>query len=262
MTKNNVLILTDIEGISEVSSIEAINQNHPAYFEACEKLMEDTNVAISALLDSGAEKIYVIDGHGKGDNFIKEKLNTAAHQITISELSDVIKKVECVVLIGMHAMSGTACAFLDHTQSSVKIHHYFYGDNRIGEISQIGTFAGHFGVPCVAVTGDDAACQEAKSLIDGIFTAPIKRAKGRNFADCLSSDDAAKHIYSAVRGGYIARGDIKPMSVTLPLRITVEFNRSDYCDEACENDPQIIRTDAFTATTIKEKIENYQDVLL
>ena len=262
MTNNNVLILTDIEGISGVSCIEAINQDTREYREACENLMKDTNLAIQALLDAGADKIYVVDGHGKGTNFIKNELHASANQITVDEMSSAIKDVSCVVLVGMHAMSGTLSAFLDHTQSSIKIHNYFYNGKRIGEISQIATFAGHFGVPCVAVTGDEAACAEAAAIIDGIFSASVKTARCRNRADCLSPDVAAERIYNATRTGFASRFNVKPMLTQLPLHVSVEFNRSDYCDEACESNPKITRTDAFTATSVKTKIEDYHDVLL
>lgn len=262
MMKNNALILTDIEGISGVSSIEAINQESPAYTKACESLMQDTNTAVAALKDSGCDKVYVLDGHGKGENFIKEKLDKRAIQITIPEMSKAIKEVDCVILIGMHAMSGTLCAFLDHTQSSIKIHNYFYNGKRIGEISQIGAFAGHFGVPCVTVSGDEAVCAQAIELIDGICTATVKIAKSRNLAECLPNNEAQANIYNAVKSGFIKKEEIKPLNVTLPLHIKVEFNRSDYCDDACESNKNLKRIDAFTAESIKETIECYSDVLL
>lgn len=262
MTNSNVLILTDIEGISGVDSIEAISQDSQKYADACERLMIDTNIAVAALIEAGADTVFVLDGHGKGENFISERLHPAAKQITIADLATVIKEICCVVLVGMHAMSGTLDAFLDHTQSSIKIHNYFYNGKRIGEISQIGTFAGYFGVPCVAVTGDSATCREAKELIDGVFTASVKTARGRNHAECIPTDEATARIYSAVHDGFIGAAGIKPMKVTLPLTVTVEFNRSDYCDEALINDPSLHRVDAFTATSVKTEIKAYKDVLL
>lgn len=260
--KGGVLILTDLEGISGVSTIDAIPADSPLYREACENLMKDTNTAISALFDSGADTVYVNDGHGSGNNFIKDMLDKRAVQVTLAELSDIIQSISSVVLIGMHAMSGTANAFLDHTQSSARIHRYYYNGHRIGEMSQIGAFAGYFGVPCVAVSGDESACREAKRIFPCISTAAVKTARGRNSADCIDAKTAQKRIYDAVCDGYLHRAEAKPHSVKLPLNVDVEFHRADYCDEALAKHPELIRIDEFTVRSVKTEIKDYLDVLI
>ncbi len=256
------LILTDLEGISGVSTIDAIPAESPLYKDACEKLVDDTNVAVKALFDKGAETVYVLDGHGSGHNFIKGMLDSRAHQVTIAELSSVIKDISCVVLIGMHAMAGTMTAFLDHTQNSAKIHRYFYNGKRIGEMSQAGFFAGLFGVPVVAVSGDLAACREAEGLFPDIPTAVVKTAIRRNVADCLPLSEARKRIYDAVCRGYELRGSFAPMEAGLPLVVEVEFNRCDYADDALINNPSLERVDEYVVRSVKTKVEGYLDVLI
>jgi D-amino peptidase len=187
--------------------------------------------------DAGADRVYVIDGHGRGENFLPGLLDERAKQISIAELTDVVKGLSCAVLIGMHAMSGTTNAFLDHTQSSLKIHRYFYNGKEIGEMAQIGGYLGHFGVSCVAVSGDAAACREARKFFgDKIFTAEVKTAKCRNLAECLPYDEASSRIYGAVFDGVSNPEKNKPLKFSLPLKITVEFNRADYCEDACRSE--------------------------
>ena len=256
------LILTDLEGITGVDTIDAIPSDSPLYRDACIALMEDTNVAAAALFDAGAEEVYVLDGHGGGNNFIKEMLDPRTRQVTIAELPKVIKDISAVVLIGMHAMSGTYKAFLDHTQSSAFIHNYFYNGERIGELSQAGTFAGHFGVPCVAVSGDSAVCCEALRVFPGIYTAEVKHAERRNTATSLPKSEAHSLIYKACREGFLHRASIEPMSVSLPLTVDVEFNRADAADSAVEKHPELTRIDARTVRSVKERIETYFDVLI
>lgn len=259
----NVLILTDLEGISSVSDIEAITgPESEDGIRARESLMRDTNTAVSACFDAGAERVYVIDGHGRGENFLPGLLDERAKQISISELTDVVKGLSCAVLIGMHAKAGTMNAFLDHTQSSLKIHRYFYNGKEIGEMAQIGGYLGHFGVACVAVSGDAAACREARELFgDEIFTAEVKTAKCRNLAECLPQDEASLRIYGAVFDGVSNPEKNKPLKLSLPLKITVEFNRADYCEDACRSE-SVKRIDAFCCESVKQKIIDYQDCLL
>ena len=259
----NALILTDLEGISGVETIDAvIPAGTPLNLDACEKLVGDTNAAVEALFEEGAEKVYVLDGHGSGQNFTKGLLDKRATQITIADLSWAIKDVGSVVLVGMHAMAGTMTAFLDHTQNSSKIHRYFYNGEKIGEMSQAGFFAGLFGVPIVAVSGDVAACREAEKLFSGVPTAAVKRAVKRNVAECLPLDEARALIKDATKRGYRNRESFSPMEAKLPLTVEIEFNRCDYADDALENNPSLERIDEYVVRSIKNKVEGYLDVLI
>lgn len=256
------LILTDLEGISGVSTIDAIPMENALYADACEKLMRDTNTAVSALFDGGATEVFVLDGHCMGTNFIAGALDSRAVQVTVPELSEVIKKVGAVVLIGMHAMAGTMTAFLDHTQNSAKIHRYFYNGKRIGEMSQAGFFAGIYGVPIVAASGDAAAMMEAEKIFPKIPTAVVKTAVKRNEAICLPTDEAQARIYDAVKHGFCERESIEPMEAKLPLTVEIEFNRCDYADDAIANDPSLERVDEYVVRSVKTEVGGYLDVLI
>ena len=257
-----VLMVTDLEGISGVETIDAIPAGTPLNLDACHKLAGDINAAVEALFDEGAGKVYVLDGHGSGQNLIKGELDKRATQITIADLSWAIKDVSCVVLIGMHAMAGTRTAFLDHTQNSAKIHRYFYNGKRIGEMSQAGFFAGYFGVPVVAVSGDLAACREAEELFPGIPVATVKTAIKRNKAQCLPLAEARELIKDAVKRGFSERESFSPMEANLPLTVEIEFNRCDYADDAIENNPALERIDEYLVRSVKTEIKGYLDVLI
>lgn len=259
----NAFVLTDLEGISGVSTIKAVlDVASVEYREAVKRLMADTNAAVAAAFDAGASKVYVCDGHGGGKNFLAGELDPRATQVWTKDLAWVAKDVEATVLIGMHAMSGTQGAFLDHTQSSVCVHHYFYNNERIGEMMQAAVFFGHFGVPIVAMSGDKAACEEAKRFFGGIPAACVKIARERNVADCIPDQEAEKRIYDAVKKGIENRMQFKPTAMPLPFEVKVEFNRCDYCDDACKNYPHLERVDGFTARSVKREIVDYHTGVL
>ena len=260
----NVFISTDMEGISGVSKLSEVQWGDSEdYKNGVKRLMADTNAAVAAAFDAGAEKVYVCDGHGLGKNFIEGALDKRATQIWVKDIAWVIKDVDAVVELGNHAMAGTWGAFLDHTQWSIGMHHYFYNNERIGEAMQMAVFAGHFGVPIVAVTGDKHACEEAKRFFgENVSTACVKVATERNIADCLPNEEAEQLVYEAVKKGIENRANCKPIRMDLPFEVKVEFNRSDYCEDACRYRDDVERIDAYTARSIKTKIETYYDVLL
>ena len=260
----NILIVTDIEGVSGVATAgEAWDRTSEGFKEACHKLMIDVNAAIRAAADSGAEEIYVIDGHNGGGNFVVEELDKHATQIRTHDLPQLIRKVYAVVMVGYHAKAGTRYAFLDHTQSSYYFHHYYYNGKTIGELTQIGAFAGHFDVPCVAVAGDRAACIEAKEVFgDTVAVAETKYALVKKEAICHDIKETEKAIYEAVKCGIADRDKIAPLKVSLPLEVMIEFNTTDMCDMWSANNPHAERVDGYCLRSVKEKIESFLDVLL
>ena len=259
---SKVVIVTDLEGVTGVSTIDAMQVGSDLYKEACVNLMKDVNTAISALYDAGADLVYVNDGHFYGQNFVKEMLDPRAKQITVYDHGSIIKEVDCAVLIGMHAMAGTMNGFLDHTQNSARIHRYFYDGEMIGEMMQYAVFAGYFGVPCVAMSGDETACKEANKFFPDMCVAPVKKALSRNLAECYNEKVARENIYNAVKEGYLKRKSVKPYPSKLPLNVEIEFNRGDYADEAIKNNPSLQRIDVFKVRSVKEKVEDYLDVLI
>ncbi len=258
----NVLILTDLEGISCVSTIDAMKENTALNDEACKNLMHDTNTASNALFDAGANKVYVCDGHHSGQNFLNEMRDRRVIPVSIRDLSWVIKEVSSIVLIGMHAMAGTINGFLTHTQDSSCVHRYLYNGERIGEMMQAAVFGGYFDVPCIMMSGDETACDEAKRFFKNIYVAPVKKAISRNVAECYPPHVARENIYNATYEAFKNRDRIKPYPSKLPLIIDVEFNREDYADRVCANNKNAIRVDEYTIREIKEKVETYYDVLL
>ncbi len=258
----NVLIITDLEGITGVDTIDAMVEHTELNDDACRNLIFDTNSATMALFDAGAKNVYVCDGHHSGQNFLEEMRDKRVIPISIHDLAWVIKDVSSIVLIGMHAMAGTINGFLTHTQDSTHIHRYFYNGERIGEMMQAAVFGGYFGVPCIMMSGDETACSEANKFFPQMYTAPVKKALSRNVAKSYQHEIARKNIYDAAYKAFLDRNNIEPYKTKLPLTIEIEFNREDFADRVCAGNKNAIRVDEYTVKEIKNNIEGYLDVLL
>ncbi len=256
-------IVTDLEGISNVETIKAVDESTPFYTDACNMLMDDVNAAISGAFDAGATEVYVVDGHCTGHNFIEGKLDERAVQLSAFDFarSSTFEDFDAFFAVGCHAKAGTEKAFLDHTQSSAVWFNYTVGGKSYGEIGQQAICFGAYDKPLVMVSGDEAACEEVKSLIPNISVAPVKSAKIRNEAECIPHDEALKLIYDAAFDGVKRINEIKPYKISLPTEIAVTLCRSDQCDAEIERCPHFSREGRTLKKTINE-IKHYVDVLL
>ncbi len=255
-----IYIMTDLEGISGVDSIDMIPEANEGYRRAVQYLCDDINAAVEGAFRAGATEVVVRDGHGSGKNFSPDMLDPrATYDDTKAYAGMLDDSFAGVFVIGAHAMAGTANAFLDHTQSSICWHNYYINGIRSGELAQYACMAGHHNVPILFVSGDEAACQEARAFFAGVETAAVKNAIGRNHAECYDRTDCLDKIQTAAQRSISRIGKIRPYRPLLPMEIRVEFNRADYCDAAVEAKPYLERLDA---RTVRKITNSNRDILL
>lgn len=243
----NVYIISDMEGISGIWREEMVNSGQGEQYAIGRKLlMADLNAAIAACFEAGASRVVVNDGHGGAPHVILEEMEQRAEYELPESGANVFPSLDesfaAMVMIGAHAMAGTPKAFLDHTQSSTSWYNYLVNGRKYGEIGQVAIIAGHFGVPLVAVSGDEAACEEAKELVgEGhVATATVKWAIGRQWARCLHPAAARERIRQAVLEGLALVGKVEPYRIDLPATVRVEFYRTDMADPY-EHHPRVRR---------------------
>lgn len=257
-----VVIMTDLEGISLVDSIEMIPRTSEGYKFACRRLMADVNAAVQGAVDAGADEILVFDGHGGGNNFIPDALDPRATFTKDFYAPGLFDNCTAYLEVGLHAKPGTLNGFLDHCQSSASWFNYYQNGVAVGELAQGAAYCGAYDVPVVMVSGDEAACEEAKALIPGIEVAAVKKGIGRNKAVCLDAQTSERLIQEAACRGIQKAAAIQPYKVSLPLEVKVTFYRSDMCDEVCAAKPYLTRLDARTVMRVSDQIVTYRDVLI
>ena len=223
--------------------------------------MLDTNAAIDGFYDAGVNKVYVYDGHGKGTNFIKEMLDKRAEQVYANNWHKLITSgiIDAYAEVGLHAMSGTENAFLEHTQSSKTWFDYKINGISCGEFIQGAAYVGAYGIPFIFVSGDDAACNEAKKFIPDISVAVVKHPHGRNRSVSLPESEARKLISNTAKDSVKKIKKIDPYKISLPAEITVTFQRTDYCDEAAK---KYERINSRTVKKVVTEITDYTSLIL
>ncbi len=245
-----IYILCDMEGTSGVWRPEQVwPRESPHYAVGRELLVADVNAAIAGAFEGGATEVVVGDTHGGGAHFLLEQMDARATYETPSPASAMPSLDETfagLILTGHHAMAGTLNGFLDHTMSSTSWFSFRINGQAVGEIGMETAHAGHYGVPLLMVTGDEAACREAEGAFPGIVTVPVKRALGRNYAHCLAPSVARERIRAGAQEAVRRAGQLKPWVLTPPIELELTFYRSDYADEAAARRPGLVRVDART----------------
>jgi D-amino peptidase len=230
-----IMIATDMEGVGGIftsdqtgKKIQCGDENYDFWQEARRLLTEEVNAAVQGAKEGGCDEVVVWDGHSSGSNFVLELLHPDGEYIIGTGYRDWIPLDETydgMALLGFHAMAGTPNGVLEHTQS---YQDFFYSVNGVemGEIGQAAMLAGHFDIPVIFISSDDAGCAEAKKLLGShIVAVPVKAGLAREGARLK----APKRCRELIRAGMkeatslIGRPETKPFKLDPPYHIISEY---------------------------------------
>lgn len=221
-----IYINTDLEGISGVFKFDQTREKDtPLNIEACEYFMGDLAAVIKGLHEAGITDITVLDGHGS-QCIIPHLMVPGAKYITgrprpgAGNLSELDSSFSGMILLGFHAMMGTSDGVLNHTQSSKTENRYWYNGVESGEIAQNAAIAGHYGVPVIMVTGDEAVCREARKFFgSAIITVPVKKGLAREAAVLYPFEETRKALAGGAQEAVAALPSCKPYILKTPIKI-------------------------------------------
>ena len=235
-----ILIATDMEGITGVTTWDQVTPGHPEYARFRKQMTQDINAAVRGAFDAGAEEVIVADGHWNGSNILIEEMDPRARLNTgspspFSMMQGIDESIAGVMFVGYHARNGSPSAILDHTWSSRTVANVWLNDILTGEYGLNAAVAGHFGAPVIMVSGDQTACAQVTELLGDVETAIVKQASSRFAAECLAPEVTREMIcLSAERAvERLAQGNPPdPFILDTPITVTVEFFTSDMADRA------------------------------
>lgn len=224
-----IFIETDLEGVSGVYRFSQTREKgSPENIKACEYFMGDLAAVVRGLKDGGATEILVMDGHGN-QAMIPDMMVPGAKYVTGLPRPDnnrwsLDKTYSGFVMFGFHSMNGTPDGVLCHTQSSESENRYWYNGVESGELAQSAMVAGYFGVPPILVTGDEAACREARKFFgENIITVATKAGLAREAAVLYPFDEVRKALYEGAKAAVAAIPKCKPYIVQTPIKVKEEW---------------------------------------
>lgn len=221
-----IYIMTDMEGVAGVVDFETQAYSTGKYYEkARELLTEEVNASARGAIEAGAKEILVVDGHGGGIAF--ENLHPEIkllHGRPVSNLWAIdIKKWDAMFLLAHHAMNGVEDGNLNHSYSSQTIVKMLLNGKPIGEIGMNIYLAGWHNIPCVLITGDEAACREGKAYVPGVEKAVVKWGLNRTCAISLSPVKARELIQESAHKAVKRAKDIRPVKIKGKCEFIIEY---------------------------------------
>lgn len=221
--EKRIYIMTDLEGASGVYQFAQTRDPDPVLgAKAKEYLMEDIRHVVRGLRQGGATEILIVDGHGS-QAFVPHLMEPGAKYLTgkprPGALWGLDESFAGLVQLGAHAMMGTPDGVLCHTQSSKGENRYWYNGVESGELAQCAAIAGHYGVPTILVTGDDAACREATEFFGPeCVTVSVKKGVAREAAVLYPFEETHKALYEGAQRAMAAIDRCQPYRLTLPIQ--------------------------------------------
>jgi D-amino peptidase len=236
-----VLIMTDMEGVSGIVVWEQVNGGAPMYEEGRRLYTEEINAAVRGARAAGATEIVVVDCHGAGggwtfNSLIPEALDPGCDWVAHhawSRYTELLEKgCDACLLVGMHARAGTPDGVLCHTISTTTWRNLYFNDVLVGESGINAALCGHYGVPVLLTTGDEATCREVSDLLGpGLTTVAVKRGLTRYSARQIPPVRARAMIEDGARLSLKNLKAVKPYVPAKPCTITIDLGTVDSAEQ-------------------------------
>lgn len=224
-----IYISADLEGVTGAVTSEQLGPGGFEYERFRRFMTGEVLAAIEGARAAGAGEILVSDSHGNGQNLVLEMLPDDVRVVRswpreLTMMHGIDESFDGAVFIGYHAGTTNPEGVRAHTMSSATLTDIRINDHSSNETVWNAAVAGHFGVPVIAISGDDATIAEARaSLGDGFQEAVVKWAHSFHSATTLTPASGQALIREAVERAVGRIDEIEPYVVSNPVDVTVRF---------------------------------------
>ena len=221
-------VSVDMEGIAGVVTGEQLG---PSGFEY-ERFREFTTLELLAVLDAareaGVSDVLVSDSHGNGQNLLIEKLPSSVSVVRswprpLMMMQGIDESFDAVIFLGYHASTTSSVGVRAHTISSGRLAGIWLNGTPMPEAGINAAIAGHFGVPVIMISGDEAAVREAQALLGDVEGAVVKWPVSFHSARTLTPEAARQVIAAKVKQALGRLADFEPYRVETPVQLDVRF---------------------------------------
>jgi D-amino peptidase len=223
-----IYISADMEGVVGVVTNEQLGPQGFEYARFREFMTQEVNAAIEGALAGGATQIVVGDSHGNGQNLLIEKLPrdvllVRAWPRPLGMMQGIDETFAGAMFIGYHTGTTNLEGVRAHTISSARLADVRLKGVSVSEAGLNAAIAGHFNVPVIMVSGDDAVVKETQSLLGNIEGAVVKWASGFHSAKTMTPDASYYLIRSKAQQAVRRISEFKPYKLNGPIELDVRF---------------------------------------
>ena len=152
---------------------------------------------------------------------------------------------DAAILLGYHSSTNNPGGVRAHTISSARLADVRLNGRSVSEAGISAAIAGHFGVPVVMISGDDAAVSEAQEMLGDIEGAVVKWNYSFHSARTLTPQAAYQLIGEKVKTALTRLESFQPFVLQTPVSLDVRF-KSYRPSQMLAYLPIVERTDAHS----------------
>ena len=253
-----IYISADMEGIGGVVTGEQLGPQGFEYGRFREFMTAEVNAAIEGALAGGATQIVISDSHGNGQNLLIEKLPREVLIVRswprpLGMMQGIDETFAGAIFIGYHTGTTNLQGVRAHTLSSARLTDVRLKGVSVSEAGLNAAIAGHFNVPIIMVSGDDAVVKETTTLLGNIEGAVVKWASGFHSAKTMTPTAACDLIRDKAQKAVRRIREFKPYKLNAPIELNVTF-KNYRPSEVLSYLSIVERTDAHTIRFVGKDI--------
>ena len=224
-----IYISADMEGITGVVTGEQLGPQGFEYARFREFMTQEVNAAIEGAMAAGATDIVISDSHGNGQNLLIEKLAPSNVLLVrswprpLGMMQGIDETFAGAIFIGYHTGTTNLDGVRAHTLSSARLTDVRLKGMSVSEAGLNAAIAGHFNVPVIMVSGDDAVVKETTALLGNIEGAVVKWASGFHSAKTMTPQMSYVLIREKAQRAVKRIGEFKPYKLAAPIELDVRF---------------------------------------
>lgn len=264
--KLKVYISVDMEGVVGVVTGDQLGPGGFEYQKFREYMTKEALAAVNAAKEVGATEILVSDSHGNGENLLIDMFPKDVRIIRswprrLGMMAGIDATFDAVVFIGYHSSTNNPKGVRAHTFSSARLTRVALNGMEVTEGAWNAAIAGHFGVPVVMISGDDAAIAEVQALVGPLEAAETKKSLSFHSANTLTPDASYELIGRKVKAALGRLKDFKPFKLSTPVTLDVSFKHYRVA-EALAYLKGVQRTDAHSIRYVGTDMLDVADFML
>ncbi len=213
-----IYISADMEGVGGVVTDAQLGPGGFEYSRFRAFMTDEVLAAIDGARAAGATEILVSDSHGNGQNLLIERLPDDIMVVRswprpLAMMDGIDETFDGVIFLGYHTSTNNMEGVRAHTMSSANLTDVQLNGTSMAEAGWNAAIAGHFGVPVIMISGDDAIVQEAQEMLGDIEGAVVKQARGFHSAQTLTPGAASQLIRQKAKRAVERLAEFRPFTL-------------------------------------------------
>lgn len=232
--QTKVYISADMEGVTGAVTGDQLGPGGFEYQRFREFMTNEVLAAIRGARAAGATEFLVSDSHGNGENLLIDRLPKDVQVVRswprpLGMMGGLDESFDAVFFIGYHTSTSNTEGVRAHTFSSATLTDVRINGDSVAEAGFNAAIAGHFGVPVVLVSGDDAIVAETKAYVgDEVEGAVVKWATSFHSARTLTPEAGVEVIERAAERAIRRLADFEPFRLDREGDVELEIRFKHY----------------------------------